>query len=213
MEWTGEEQARIDVSDRLRLGLHRLVGSDHDEATLRAVVKALDEALEPLANAPRRTRELGKWADPDGIEAPADGEAFNNSIDRPVSGPGNPWSIPLHVIRRDDRAVTTVNLGPGYEGAPDRAHGGVVSAIFDDLCGFLLTLDLVIAFTASLTINYHAGTPLNSPLTYSAWIEKREGRKMYMRGECRVGDEDPEGELVTSCTALFISIDAFPESG
>ena len=205
--WTEDEVASIGVADQLRRGLHALIAGEHDVATLEQVRRDLDVALHALDASPPKHKELGKWESPDMIEPPAVDTPFTNSLTRPVSGPGNPWSIPLHVVRRGEEAVTVVTLGAGYEGAPERAHGGVVSAIFDDLCGFLLTLQRVIAFTASLTVNYHAGTPLHEPITYRGWVERTDGRKLYLKAECRRGDEDPDGELITSCEALFISID------
>ncbi len=207
MEWTPAERAQIDAAAQLRRATHLLVGGDHDAATLQTVADSIESAIAPLKNAGARTRRDEKWANPETIEAPADNTVFEGSLDRPVSGPGNPWSIPLEVVRRGDRAVTTATLEAACEGAPARAHGGVVSAIFDDLCGFLLTLNLTMAFTASLTVNYHAATPLDEPLTFAAWVERTEGRKLHLRGECRRGVEDPTGELLTSCTALFITVD------
>lgn len=200
--------ARIAVADQFRKGLHRLVGGEHDTAELLALAQALDSVLEPLDNAPPAQREIDKWSDPSTMDVPADNSKLFSGANRPVSGPANPWSIPLEVYRRGDRAVTTTQLDSGFEGAPDRSHGGVVSAIFDDLCGFLLSFQKNIAFTAYLKVNYHAGTPLHTPITFSAWTDSTEGRKLFLRGECRVGTDDPDGELVSSCEALFLTIDA-----
>lgn len=210
MPWTDEEVARVAVANQLRRGHHALLGGDHEPSTLNDLAEALDAALSVLDGAPPRPPILGKWADPSTIMVPDDGEAFLNSVNRPVSGHGNPWSIPLDVVRQGELAVTVVELGSGYEGAPDRSHGGVVSAIFDDLCGFLLTLHKSIAFTASLTINYKAGTPLHVPITFSAGIDRAEGRKLFMKGECRAGSEDADGELLTTCEALFITVNEMP---
>ncbi len=208
--WTENEVARIAVADQLRRGLHGLVGGDHDTEALIELAAVLDTVLAPLEDAPPAVLDMGKWADRTEIAIPADNAKLFSGASRPVSGPANPWSIPLEVYRRGDRAVTTTELGAGFQGAPQRSHGGVVSAIFDDLCGFLLTFDKNIAFTAYLTVNYHAGTPLHQPITFSAWVERTEGRKLFLRGECRIGTEDPEGELLTSCDALFLTIDEMP---
>ncbi len=205
--WTENEQARIAVADQFRRGLHNLVGGEHDTEALLALANTLDQTLQSLDDAPPREQILGKWSEPHTVEIPKDNAQLFTGANRPVSGPANPWSIPLDVFRRGDKAVTTVELGPGFEGAPDRSHGGVVSAIFDDLCGFILSFDRSIAFTAYLTINYHAGTPIRQPITFSAWTDRTEGRKLFLRGECRLGSEDPDGELVSSCDALFLKID------
>lgn len=196
-----EDQGRVAVADQLRRGLHGLVGFEHDAEDLAVLAAGLSELFDGLSTETPRTKAGGKWESPDLIVVPDDGEEFPNSIDRPVSGPGNPWSVPLQVMRRGDRAEATVVLGAGYEGAPARSHGGVVSAIFDDLCGFLLILERSLAYTASLTISYHAGTPLDTPITFGAWVSERDGRKLRMKGECRSGEE-----LLTTCEALFITV-------
>ena len=140
------------------------------------------------------------FTEPGIMPTPADGEEFFNSPDRPVSGLGHPWSIPLRVFRKGDRAVSDVVLGRGFEGAPHMAHGGFVAAIFDDLLGFLLMLEGVMAFTASLTVNFHRGTPIGAPLRFEAWTDRTDGRKLFLAGECR----DANGELLTSSEGLFI---------
>lgn len=139
------------------------------------------------------------------MPCPDDGEEFYNSPMRPISGVGTAWSIPLHVFRDGNDAVTTVTLGPAHEGAPERSHGGFVAAIYDDLLGFLLMLRGAIAFTAYLKVNYVAGTPIGKPIEFRCRIDRVEGKKLFLVGECHDGDE-----LLTTCEALFIdAADAF----
>lgn len=194
--------ARIALADTLREVTHAVVGHEHDPATLDRVRKLLQAELASLRSGPGRSRPLssfsGRWDEP----VPDDGGWFERYPHRPVSGPANPWSIPIEVQRQGDRAVATVRLGAAFEGAPARAHGGVVSAIFDDLCGFVLVLERVMAYTASLTIGYRAATPLHGPITFACWLERREGRKLSIVGTCHDGEK-----LLTTCEALFIAID------
>lgn len=198
---TPEELARIAVSDQLRRGLHGLVGRHHDADALQALAERLATEFDAWETKPVRTKDLATWSAKRDAITPADGEELPNDPDRPVSGAGNPWSIPLRVMRRGDRAQATVTLGAGLEGAPGRVHGGVVSAIFDDLCGFSMLMLEQKAYTASLTVRYHKGTPLHVPITFTTWFEGRDGRKLRFAGEC-VRD----GEVLTSCEALFITI-------
>jgi acyl-coenzyme A thioesterase PaaI-like protein len=133
------------------------------------------------------------------MPVPDDGEPFFNAPDRPFSGVGTPWSVPMHVVREGDRAVCELVMGPAFEGAPGMAHGGVVAGIYDDLLGFLLMLQGTVAFTAYLTVNYHQATKVGEHLRFEAWVERTEGKKLYLAAECHSGDE-----LITSSDGLFI---------
>ncbi len=201
---TPAETARIAFADEMRRGLHLAVGGDPTAEQFNSATAAIAAAFDGLADAPRRSKAVHRFTEQGELAVPADGEEFDNSLDRPVSGLGNPWSVPLRVFRDGDNAVTTVFLDDGYEGAPGRAHGGLVSAIYDDLFGFLTVLHRGMAFTASLSINYRAATPVRHPATFTAWIEQVDGRKIHMAGECHV-----DGELVTEATALFIDASEF----
>lgn len=195
-------EARTALADALREVTHSVMGHEQDPATLDRLRELLTAELDELRAGPRRSRQLSTWSGPAEQPVPADGDWFDNHPSRPVSGSANPWSIPLHVQRQGDRAVTTVRLGPAFEGAPGRSHGGVVSAIFDDLCGFVLVTEQVMAYTASLTIGYRAATPLHEPITFACWLDRREGRKLSIRGACHSGEQ-----LLTTCDALFVVVD------
>lgn len=195
-----EELARIAVADQMRRMHHGLLGRSHDVGALEDLASRLGEEADRLESGGIRTPKEQRWHRPDDRAMPADGEEFANAIDRPVSGRGNPWSVPMRAFRQGLDAVTTVNLGPGFEGAPNRAHGGVVTAIYDDLCGFLLMLEQVTAFTAYLKVDFQGPTPLGADITYRARVTERDGRKIYMTGECLAEDQ-----VITTCEGLFLS--------
>jgi acyl-coenzyme A thioesterase PaaI-like protein len=90
-----------------------------------------------------------------------------------------------------------VTFGPAYEGPPGHVHGGLVAAMFDELLGFA---QLSPGFTAYLHVNYRKPTPLNTPLSLTAWVESIERRKRVVRGECRAGDV-----LLSDAEGLFIA--------
>lgn len=200
---SSEEQARVAVAGQLRRLAHEFMRGDHDPADLESMARRLGVEADELGQAPPRSPRSIDWVARSRGVPPADGEEFENFVDRPISGLGHPWSVPLRVIRRGDRAVATVTLGPAAEGAPGRSHGGIVAAIYDDLLGFLLMLEQRLAFTASIRVDYKAGTPIGEPLVFQAWVDQTEGKKVYLVGECR----DGAGNAVTTCEALFIQTD------
>ena len=54
-----------------------------------------------------------------------------------VSGMANPMGIGARLWREGEEAVCQVTLGPAFEGAPGRAHGGVVAALIDETMGLV----------------------------------------------------------------------------
>jgi len=99
-------------------------------------------------------------------------------------------------------AVATPSLGAAFEGAPGRAHGGVVGAILDETMGYVLPIIGVMAYTANLNIDYVAPAPLETDLTFTARLRDRDDRKLWIEA---VG-ESPEGVFVRA-EALFLTVD------
>lgn len=197
--------ARIALAYELRRGMHLLVGRDPSAAELTEFTAQLRVVFDQLDAASSRQRaassafSTASTSDFPNLLVPADGETFAESLDRPVSGPGNPFSVPMTMRRDGDTVVSTVNLDNGFEGAPGRSHGGIVAAIFDDLFGSVPMLHGKIAFTASLNIEYVAPSPVREPVTYRGWVDRIEGKKIFVVGESHHHDV-----LVTRAQGLFI---------
>ena len=125
----------------------------------------------------------------------------------PVSGRSNPMAPPVALkvhrgspregIESDYHITGTATFGPAYEGPPGHVHGGLISAMFDELLGFA---QLSPGFTAYLHVNYRKPTPLNAELHLLAWVESVERRKRIVKGECYLGDQ-----LLTDAEGLFIA--------
>lgn len=190
-------RARIALAEELRRGMHLLVGRDPTAAELAKLAAQLRIVFDQLDAASPRSR-LPSFESA-GIQVPADGEAFPESLDRPISGAGNPFGTSMTMTRSGDAVVSTVTLDNGFEGAPGRSHGGIVAAIFDDLLGSVPLMLGKIGFTASLTIEYVAPSPVREPVTFRGWADRVEGKKFFVVGEAHHQDT-----LVTKASALFI---------
>ena len=90
-----------------------------------------------------------------------------------------------------------VRFGAAYEGPPGHVHGGMVAAMFDELLG---RAQQSAGFTGRLTITYRRPTPLHRELDLIGWFDRVDGRKRWMKGECRL-----DGELLTEAEGLFIA--------
>lgn len=195
--------ARLAAADALRRLGHAIVSHDAGDEFFSQVVSSIEAVLPAIEASPSRRRlpEHMKRGLFEG--APPDGGRIDHFPDCVISGHANPLGVAIVVHREGDEAVARVTLGPAFEGAPGRAHGGVVAGIFDDVLGNVLTIIEQPAFTAELTIRYLAPTPLGVELVYRGRLVRRDGRKLWIEGECLA----PDGAVVASAAGLFIAID------
>jgi acyl-coenzyme A thioesterase PaaI-like protein len=197
---TSASRARAAAALR-RMG-HALMGHDAEPELLDRVAAAATRVAEDLEAAPLRQRDLLELKRRM-FEAPvADGGSISHFDECFVSGAWNPMGIAVDVRREDDDAVATVTLGPAFEGAPGRSHGGIVAAIFDDVLGYLLTFLHQPGFTGELTVRYLAATPIGQPLEFRARVTGRDGRKLYSEGEAFA-----DGAIVATARATFVAIE------
>jgi acyl-coenzyme A thioesterase PaaI-like protein len=126
-------------------------------------------------------------------------QLFSDSI---VAGAANPMGLAAQLWRDGDVACMRVTLGKAFEGAPGRAHGGVVAALLDEVMGLMNVIHGAIAFTAQLDTTYHAPTPVGEPIVARAWLARHNDRKQFVEATLHANDL-----LVASAKALFITID------
>ena len=92
------------------------------------------------------------------------GSAGSGFGDRAVAGNANPTSVDVDVEFEDVDVVGRFVLGRAFEGAPGRAHGGMVAAVFDDVTGYIIGRLREPAFTGELTVRYEKPVPIETPL-------------------------------------------------
>jgi acyl-coenzyme A thioesterase PaaI-like protein len=81
-----------------------------------------------------------------------------------------------------------VTLTATHEGAPGTAHGGIVAALCDEILGLAQPLAGVAGYTGTLTVRFRAPTPTYAPLVLKAWVDRVDGRKIFMAGTIRSGE-------------------------
>ncbi len=118
----------------------------------------------------------------------------------PVVGRCNPLSPPMQMVLREEKAIGTVTFGDAYEGPPNCVHGGMVALAWDHVMALANMLINARGPTAWLHVEYKKPTPLYKPLRFEAWIDKLEGKKIFIKGACYANDE-----IVTEASGLFIN--------
>jgi acyl-coenzyme A thioesterase PaaI-like protein len=79
-------------------------------------------------------------------------------------------------------------LGDKVCGHQGIVHGGLISALFDDIFGELFFSDAdgqYAGFTAYLKIDYRNKMPSRKTIVFLVKISRQEGRKVYVKGEAR----------------------------
>jgi acyl-coenzyme A thioesterase PaaI-like protein len=189
-----------------RIG-HALVGHDASEELLTDVATRLDELTQRLDEGSPRRRPIEHVGHRE-TQTTGGRAAIESYDDRPFSGSASPWGVDLEVHRVGDEIEATVTLDSAHEGAPGRAHGGIVAGLFDDVFGFVLGVVQVPAFTGELKVRYERPTPLHRPLMCRGRLASRDGRKLLIEGELvDVGDGDGAETVVARGSGLFITVD------
>jgi acyl-coenzyme A thioesterase PaaI-like protein len=196
---------RAQAAARLRALGHEFVARSLSDEQLDEVLVSLDHITKVIGSAPARER-LRPHADLTDFKMtmPSDDDLERNNVmsDSFVSGATNPHGLGASLRREGDVAIMDVTLGKAFEGAPGRAHGGVVAALIDETMGIVLAIHGVLAFTGQLDITYVAPTPVGEALSARAWLVRQTHRKLYIEGTVNAHDV-----VVAKASALFIAVD------
>ena len=196
-----EMLARVRAATALRRLGHGIVGHDVDESVLSSIADTVESWFTDVESAPGRSRSVETMKQ-HMFERPSEGEPIGTFPDCVVSGDANPMGLDIQFFREGDEAVSHAVLGPAFEGAPNRAHGGVVAAVFDDLMGFVLTIHESPAYTAELTVRYKRPTPVGEEIEFRARLVERRGRRLDIEAEAT----DKSGTKIATATGVFITI-------
>jgi acyl-coenzyme A thioesterase PaaI-like protein len=166
-----------------------------------SIAAGVESWLPAVESAPGRSRSIETMKQ-HAFERPPEGSKIGTFPDCVVSGPANPMGLDIQFFREGEEAVSHALLGPAFEGAPNRAHGGVVAAVFDDLMGFVLTIHESPAYTAELKVRYKRPTPVGEEIEFRARLVDRNGRRLHIEAEAT----DAAGTKIATAEGLFITI-------
>jgi acyl-coenzyme A thioesterase PaaI-like protein len=76
-----------------------------------------------------------------------------------------------------------------HQGGPGLAHGGMVAAVLDEVCGLLATWHRFPTVTARMFVRYRHPVPINTELLAVARVTDSRGRRVRIEGRIVDGDE------------------------
>jgi acyl-coenzyme A thioesterase PaaI-like protein len=197
------EGLRIEAAAALRELAHGFIGHEIDESTVVAIRDWARHESAVVSSKPPRSRLMlmRRSLDSAGTAAwqPGQGAGFE---DRAVGGRANPVALVFDSWREGDMMVADLEFGPAFEGAPGRAHGGIVAAAFDDFTGAIIGMLNQPAFTGELTVRYVQAVPVGTPLRFRTWLDSRDGRKLHIHADAHAAEQ-----LVATCKAIYIAVD------
>ena len=193
---TGQRMALRKLAAALRKINEALIDMDAAEEDLLAAAASAEQFAVRL-EATRKGHH--QWGFAESSTAPSTRVMLDRS---PVIGLGNPVAPPLSFRAEDGKVVGTGSFGMQYEGPPGHVHGGFVAAALDELLGMAQTLSGKSGMTGTLTVRYRRPTPLYKQLTFTAWVDRIEGRKIFTSGTIHDGET-----LCAEAEVVFISVD------
>jgi len=125
-----------------------------------------------------------------------------------ICGLENPVGLHLHMYETEPGIVETTYTAPDhFQGYPGVLHGGIVSAIIDEVAGRSHMgsdpNDPRFMFTAKLEVKYRKNVPINKPLK----IIGRAGKSKSRSAEAWAGIYDEEtNELLAEGNVLLINV-------
>jgi acyl-coenzyme A thioesterase PaaI-like protein len=112
----------------------------------------------------------------------------------------------MRVTVGEDVAVTgEFVVTADHQGAPGLAHGGLLTAAFDEALGSLMWLLRTPAVTARVETDFLRPVPVGSTLHITAHASAVLGRKVFTEAIGRLGG--PDGEPAVRARALFVQVD------
>jgi acyl-coenzyme A thioesterase PaaI-like protein len=139
-------------------------------------------------------------------EAPAPGTPLGSHYTRCFGcGPEVPGGLRLESTAGEGLTVhARFTVSAGHQGAPGLAHGGLLSAAFDEALGALAALVRLPAVTGRLETDFRRPVPVGSTLHITATVDGIAGRKIYQSAVGRL--DDPAGPVAVRARALFVVV-------
>jgi acyl-coenzyme A thioesterase PaaI-like protein len=119
-------------------------------------------------------------------------------------GPTHPTGLRVRAFVADGGVLSPIVVPAVYAGPPRAAHGGIVAAYLDEICGAAaMSRGQRIYVTGELSVRYLKPTPVETPLLGRGRVVQDHGR--YVDVEASL-EEFEEARTVATATARFVAL-------
>ena len=115
-------------------------------------------------------------------------------------GADNPIGMRLHIELGEGTARTAWTVGDDYVGWSDKAHGGIIATLLDEVMAWAPSSFDSWAVTAEMSVRYRSPASPGEELTAEGRVTERRRRIYEVRGEVRGGD----GRLVAEGRGRYL---------
>ena len=125
-----------------------------------------------------------------------------------VCGPDNPEGLHLPLRYIDGIASTELTPTENMLGLMTKKgslmHGGFTSMLFDEVMTYVMMGRGIETVTLTMTVNYVSPARTGHLMKAEAWLERREGRKLWSAAKLV---DKVTGETVATATGLYYQVD------
>jgi len=119
-----------------------------------------------------------------------------------ICGNENEYGLKARFYFEDGKAFTECIASHHYEGYKNIYHGGITSALLDEVMIKALLARDIYAMTVEMTVKFHKMVTTGQKLLFQGELEKSKGRLYLTRGEART----PDGAVVASATGKYLEV-------
>ena len=106
------------------------------------------------------------------------------------------------------RCWTDLTLARRFEGWQDMAHGGVVTAILDEVMAWSLIDQDRLGFTARMEVRFHHPVEVERPIRAEGWVTAVQRRKFQTAAHLV---DTASGRVLAEATAVYLAAPAATE--
>lgn len=140
-------------------------------------------------------------------DAPTPGTQIGSHYHRCFGcGDDHATGLHMHVTAGDGLSIKAMfTVSEDHQGAPGLAHGGLLTAAFDEALGSLSWLLRRPMVTARLETEFLRPVPVGATLHITSQVDGVTGRKIYTSARGTL--DAPSGPLAVRAAALFVIVD------
>lgn len=124
-----------------------------------------------------------------------------------ICGMDNAYGVKAQFYNMEDDSIgCLLTYIPEHQSYPGRVHGGMVSALLDELIGRALWVNEPEAYgvTTSLDVSFRKPVPYNTPLKARATLTYNSSRGFYGEGYLY----DMDGKILAQASAKYLKLPA-----